>query len=188
MQKSNHDLLRLYPALFQPAVWPWGPQKVQFEAHHMPPPEDQIAHINVVPRLGDRWGVIGIMDGENVTWDIPGGTLEPGESWQQAAQRELVEEAGMRLLKWRVIGAWLCRSLREQPYRPHLPHPTYYRLVLLGQVEQEHSPSNPPGAEQVFEVAELKLEDAVARLLSSGRADLADLYRFAAAQTNREVS
>ncbi len=33
-------------------------------------------------------------------WEIPAGTLEPGEAIQRAAQRELAEETGYQALRW----------------------------------------------------------------------------------------
>ncbi len=39
-------------------------------------------------------------------WEIPAGTLEPGESPFQCAQRELWEETGLRAKRWRKLGAF----------------------------------------------------------------------------------
>jgi 8-oxo-dGTP diphosphatase len=36
-------------------------------------------------------------------WDLFGGHLEPGESAEQAMQRELAEELGVRALRWRAL-------------------------------------------------------------------------------------
>jgi 8-oxo-dGTP diphosphatase len=38
------------------------------------------------------------------TWSMPGGKLEFGESFEEAARRETLEEAGIRLRSMRVIG------------------------------------------------------------------------------------
>ncbi len=38
-----------------------------------------------------------------VLWEIPAGTLEPGEPVEQAAARELAEETGYRAARWRKL-------------------------------------------------------------------------------------
>jgi ADP-ribose diphosphatase len=37
-------------------------------------------------------------------WELPAGTLEPGEELQHAARRELLEETGYAAAKWRSLG------------------------------------------------------------------------------------
>ena len=37
-------------------------------------------------------------------WEVPAGTLEPGEPVEQAAARELVEETGYTAKRWRKLG------------------------------------------------------------------------------------
>jgi ADP-ribose pyrophosphatase len=37
-------------------------------------------------------------------WEVPAGTLEPGEPLQQCAERELAEETGYTAAKWRSLG------------------------------------------------------------------------------------
>ena len=37
-------------------------------------------------------------------WELPAGTLEPGEELQRCAERELIEETGYRATKWRSLG------------------------------------------------------------------------------------
>ena len=37
-------------------------------------------------------------------WELPAGTLEPGEPIEKAAQRELLEETGYTSAKWRTLG------------------------------------------------------------------------------------
>src|SRR6478752_5927543 len=36
-------------------------------------------------------------------WEIPAGTLEPGEPIERAAERELIEETGYRAKRWRYL-------------------------------------------------------------------------------------
>jgi ADP-ribose pyrophosphatase len=37
-------------------------------------------------------------------WEVPAGTLEPGEALQKCAERELAEETGYAAAKWRCLG------------------------------------------------------------------------------------
>lgn len=167
-----------YSHLFAEATWPWGPSRVAFRPRTQPPPEGLISNVTVVPFVGQRCVIIRLDGGR---WEVPGGTLEPGERYLDAARRELLEEAGARLVSAQVIGAWWCHSLAERPYRPHLPHPVSYRLALLAEVEIVGPPANPEGAERVTLVECVGADEAARRLSEAGREDLADLYRFAAA-------
>ncbi len=41
---------------------------------------------------------------DETLWELPAGTLEPGEAIELAANRELIEETGFRAGKWRSLG------------------------------------------------------------------------------------
>ena len=65
-------------------------------------------------------------------WEIPAGTLDPGERPQDCARRELAEEAGVEAAEWTALGAitplpgysdeviHLYRARRLTPTRRHL--------------------------------------------------------------------
>jgi 8-oxo-dGTP diphosphatase len=89
-------------------------------------------------------------------WTLPKGKLDPGESFQHAALREVEEETGLR-----------CRLVRELPgvrYRDNKDRP---KLVRYWQMEVEDDPGFAPNDE----VDELRwVEPSEARaLLSYGR-------------------
>lgn len=133
----------------------------------------------LAPYIGDRWVIVHV-DGEG--WEVPGGTVEPGETPIAALHRELMEEAGAAIVgSPRVIGAWHHLSREAAPYRPHHPHPEFYRVVWVGEVDIVAPPTNPEGSLAVSRVDVVSLEVAVARFQAQGRPDLAELYEFAAA-------
>ena len=163
-----------FPNLF--ADTSWGTVTCKFERLNEMPPLNLISNVNLVPFKGDRWLVLRLQTGE---WEVPGGTLEPGESYSDAISRELIEEAGARLITFEPLGAWRCFSTASKPYRLHLPHPEFYRLVGYGAVEIIGNPENPEGGEQVASVEFIPTEEAVQRFRDINRFELAELYQLA---------
>ncbi|MCU0514516.1 MAG: NUDIX domain-containing protein [Anaerolineae bacterium] len=164
-----------YPDLFRETLWPWGPQRVQFARCTVPP--HPVAHVNLIPFTPAGWVILRVAPG---AWSMPGGTLEPGESIEAALRREVLEEAGADILHFRPFGAWHCHSLAAQPYRPHVPHPEFYRLVCVGEVRLVSAPARLPGAEDVLAVDVVPLPEIERRFLAEDRPEMAQLYRLAA--------
>ncbi len=111
---SSNYFNKDYPHLFHEAIWPWGPTRARFLLLDKAPLTSQIANINIVPRIRTFWVILQLSDGQ---WEIPGGTLEPGEDYIHAIRRELKEEAGAELVSHQILGAWQCTSLTDKPYR-----------------------------------------------------------------------
>lgn len=155
----------------------YGTVTAQFARQSSWPDDALISNINVVPFIDDRVVYIRLQDGH---CEVPGGTREAGEDPLDTARRELREEAGAQLLNFRLIGAWHCSSTSATPYRPHLPHPVFYRLAGYSDVVLIGPPTNPADGEQVAAVEVVTVEQAAQAFIAAARPDLADLYRLAA--------
>lgn len=57
-----------------------------------------------------RVGNTGFAADGHDTWFVPGGWIEHGETWQEAAQREVLEEVGMQVVATQQRGWVICRS------------------------------------------------------------------------------
>jgi len=170
------SLAQRYPALFGPVRW--GAVRVSgFTASVTVPDRSLIQSVNVVPFIGDRCVVVEETGGRLT---LPGGTREWGESLLETARREAMEEAGAEIDAVAPLGYWTCHSERAEPWRVHLAHPDYLRLVVLADVRLVHPPTNPADGEQIAHVFVLDVPEAIGRFARAGQAELADLYAFAA--------
>lgn len=173
METSVHK--ERYPNLLQ--TYDWGKVVSTFEIGNDVPSEQLISNVNIVPFIEEKCVLIRLDNGK---WEMPGGTLEPNERYLSALQRELIEEAGARLVSsFTTFGAWKFISSAEKPYKPHLPHPIYYRVVGYGDVELVSAPSIPDDGENVVAVEVMTLPDARQAFVDTGRPDLAELYEMA---------
>ena len=126
----------------------------------------------MVPTIGGDWVVVQSDD----EWHMPGGTIEPGETFDQQIRRELLEEAGAELDSYTVLGVFHCHSSQPAPFRPHLPHPNGDRVIVTGEVRLVGPPTNPVDGEQVTAVEAVQLDEALRRLRDSTWPAQADLY------------
>ena len=115
---------------------------------------------------------------ENGRWVLPGGTLEPGEGWLQAAHREVMEETGAVLSNIKPIGMYHWVSQEAQPRLPHFPHPIHVRVVSCADADEVGSPSDSYGRGSITEVQTIEYSEA-ADQFSADDQDFAALYELA---------
>jgi 8-oxo-dGTP diphosphatase len=173
---TDHTLAARYPALVKPVRW----RNTALTGCRLligAPDTTRLQSVNMVPFVDDRVIVIALASGEIM---LPGGTRESGESLLETITREMREETGYAIRSCHPFAVLECISYDGRPWRDHLAHPEFERLVCLGEVNAGSLPTNPEDAEQIARVEVMDAPDAVALMQEANRPELADLYRLAA--------
>jgi 8-oxo-dGTP diphosphatase len=151
-----------YPRLASQQDVTWGSTKLRLRFELDPPDPDLISNVRCAAFVGDR--VVLIETEEFGLSAFPGGTLEAGEEWSTALERELLEETGTRPVSVHVVGRMRFLTSAEAPYRPHLPFPEFHQIVTFAEVEVVGAPTNPLGGEHVLSVDIVDQDEASERL------------------------
>lgn len=61
---------------------------------------------NAIVFSADRGAVLLVQRADNGQWCLPGGFMDPGESIQETAAREVLEESGIRIDVGRLVGVY----------------------------------------------------------------------------------
>ncbi len=146
------------PRLFEEVYVDYASCRVRYTTD--PVPEDLVSRLHLVAvTVG---GEVVVCRSEQGWRFLPGGTREPGESLHDLARRELMEEAGAELQGELLhFSAHVSDSERDEPFRPHLPHPRTCWAYAVVPARVIGEPSNPPGGETVVEVVTLPPAQAV---------------------------
>jgi len=125
-----------------------------------------VVGIAAVARTSDG-RILLIRRGDTGEWGLPGGTLEWGETFREALDRELEEEAGVERLELvRVLGAW---SAPSRDVRFH--------AVTVGVEVRVEPPTKAP--KNPLEIREAKLfrDDELPARLAFDMQDIVDVVR-----------
>ncbi|MFS0870351.1 NUDIX domain-containing protein [Paenibacillus xylanilyticus] len=153
----------------------WGIIEAEFRLNDIVN-EALVSNVSIIPFVRNQCVVFQLDNGK---WELPGGTLEPGERYPDALKREVMEELGAELQSYQIFGQFYCTSGALEPYRPHIPHPHFVRLIGYGEVELAGKPLNPVDGEQVVAVETVEIDEAVRRFQEQNRNDIAEMYKLA---------
>lgn len=165
-----------FPDLFAPTHIDYANADVVFRTADFP--DELIARLHCV--AADPQGRVIVCRTEEWRF-LPGGTREPGETLEETAARELLEEAGAKITSpLTIFGGQLATSGNPEPYRPHQPHPISCWAFAAATAEIIGPPQIPVDGEQVLEVLALDPDEA-ADWLDDHDPVCADVVRLAVA-------
>lgn len=176
--RRERAVVRVSEVLARGGTWRWPAATIDWTFELLPAGDGwdlaDVARVLLVPFVGTRVLVLRMVDG----YSLVGGTLEPEEHWSITTTRELMEEAGARLVPspadlpvLHSFGVMHCHSHEARPYLPHQPHPDHVRVIAWCDVQLVRAPTNPDPAEAVEEVLVLPIGEAC-RLVSAEDAAL----------------
>lgn len=120
------------PVVVEDALWGTLPLVISTYVGTPELPADLVVSVRCIVTVGEQVLICEEPDGRVMI--VPGGRLEPGETWQEAAVREVHEETGWELdvASLRMIGFLHLRGLVELPETHPYPHPDFLQIVVTG--------------------------------------------------------
>lgn len=118
--------------------------------------------------------VLLIQRADDLTWGLPGGHVEAGETWSQAAIRECLEETGWQVRIVGIFGVYSNPKAQMHIY-PNGDREQFMSVVFAAEtIERVAEPSNESAAVVFFGVDELRgsmfpADKPVFEALASGR-------------------
>ena len=108
----------------------WGRLGIQLTAssylYEEHPPAELITSVRAVVHIGGRVVVLENADGRHF---LPGGRLDPPESYQEALEREIQEECGLKVVRTEFIGFAHLHHETPKPESYPYPYPDMFHLV-----------------------------------------------------------
>ena len=153
-----------YPELFRPHAHTWDglSRAYVLRLTLVPPPDDLVVNVRLVAT--DEEGRVVVCETVDGWRTLPGGSREQGESIQEAAERELSEEAGYVVTGPITWFASFTVTGNARPWRDWHPHPVTAWSVGTTRVRHVGAPTNPADGEVVVRVRPLEVDDAIAYL------------------------
>lgn len=134
----------------------------------------------VYRRRGQRVEVCLIATGGRTRWQLPKGRIEPGETKEEAALREVLEETGLEGRIEEHLGEISFRYVRKQRKRVH-KRVVFFLMVYLAGSTDDHD-------DEVDEARFFLIDDALERLTFESERDIVSRARsllLPLAQTGR---
>jgi 8-oxo-dGTP pyrophosphatase MutT (NUDIX family) len=116
------------PTFVQNIIWDGRPLTISWLPHTFVPPRELTTQAYGICFTEHR--KIVLVAGDEGRWNLPGGTLEDGETFEEALAREVWEEACARVVRSRYIG---CQRV-DDPQSPD-GLTTYYQTRFWARVE-----------------------------------------------------
>ncbi|MGH9016156.1 MAG: NUDIX domain-containing protein [Acidimicrobiales bacterium] len=93
---------------------------------------------------------------DNGTWSLPGGHLDPGETWRECAEREFQEETGLTVTIEGLLGVYSDPATQRHHYR-NGDEVQLVGVVFTGRVdgESDRSPDDEINAARYFALDQL---------------------------------